>query len=153
MSLSIIKNNFPEVIQDEVYAIFGELVKQGQMQLISHSESESYLIAGNFALQFRFEKNRLNLNYIDVDDRGELRSFIMLQYLAERIRKEDKVYRASSTMSPMQAMAKLTLACLVRDGEELWSGKKDWLQDDERTNVLPDDAMISSLRSAWGLLN
>ncbi len=153
MSLSIIKNNFSEVISDEVHAIFGEIVKQGQMQLIPHSETESFLIAGNFALQFHYEKNRLNLYYIDIDDRGELRSFNMLQYLSERIRKEDKAYRASSTMSPLQAMAKLTLACLVRDGNDLWSGKKDWLQDDERSNALPDDTMISTLRSAWGLLN
>lgn len=153
MSLSIIKNNFSEVINDEVHAIFGEIVKQGQMQLIPHTETESYLIAGNFALQFHYEKNRLNLYYVDIDDRGELRSFNMLQYLSERIRKEDKAYRASSTMSSMQAMAKLTLACLVRDGNDLWSGKKDWLQDDERSSTLPDDAMISSLRSAWGLLN
>lgn len=140
-------------MREEVSSYFKNIVQLNDIQLVSYSENEYILIAENFALRFQFEKNRLNLSYLDTDSNGSVRSFNMLQYLAERIRKEDRIYKASSTMTSMQAMTKLTLACLTRDSGDLWSGKKDWLQDDEQTKNLPEPSMMAVLKKAWGQLN
>lgn len=139
------------IILELLHTYFGDVVEKGELGLVSYGPQEAYLIAGNFALEFRYYNQNLGVNYIDAGPSQELRAYSLDSFLSERVLPSDCKMVSDFPEGSPENLLEICFARLMSDTSELWSGQKDWLQE-AWIGEAPGEPISSSLKIAWNLL-
>lgn len=138
------------LIRDEIQKLFTEdVLARGELGLVRFTVNEAYLIAGAFALWFRFENEKIRVHYVDFDEKLHLRTFNLEVYLKQFQQKDESVF-ANSPWSPKKIALKIAFVRLAVTPEEFWAGAKQWLNHDW-LDANPAEPMLSTLKSTWAL--